>query len=104
EPAVRWINEADPYEDDPGITLSTVNQDRTVYLIPEEVADPPDRLDRWLQRHYRDLFEAELEGWYTDPTLWPENLTLQLFREWFDIEFHSVMVDTVGGAIYDEPV
>ena len=29
EPAMRWINEADPYEDDPGITLRTVNKERT---------------------------------------------------------------------------
>ena len=25
EPAVRWINEADPYEDNPGLTLESVN-------------------------------------------------------------------------------
>ena len=104
EPAVRWINEADPYEDDPGITLSTVNKERTVYLIREEDAETSAAVDEWVELNYRQLFEAELEGWYTDPALWPQNLTLQLFREWFDVEFHSVIVDTVGGAIYDEPV
>ena len=29
-PAVRWINEADPYNADPGITAKNVNSDRTV--------------------------------------------------------------------------
>ena len=32
-PAIKWINEADPYQDDPGITNEFVNSDRTVYLI-----------------------------------------------------------------------
>jgi hypothetical protein len=61
-------------------------------------------VEEWIKLNYRQLFEAELEGWYTDPTLWPQDLTLQLFREWFDVECHSVLIDTVGGRIYDEPV
>jgi hypothetical protein len=104
EPAVRWINEADPHHDHPGMTLSTVNQDRTVYLIREADMDGPAIVNTWLEQNYRTLFEAELEGWYTDSALWPQELTLQLFRGWFDVECHSMVVDTVGGAIYDEPV
>jgi hypothetical protein len=36
EPFVRWINEADPYEADPGITLEDADEDQTVYLISED--------------------------------------------------------------------
>lgn len=50
----------------------------------------------------QDLFEAELEGWYTDPTLWPQDRTFRLFQTWFDVECHSVVVDMVGGDIYDD--
>ena len=32
-PAVSWINEADPIEEHPGITIEDVNEDRTIYLI-----------------------------------------------------------------------
>ena len=39
EPFVRWINEADPYQDDPGITSENANEDRTVYLIREDDAE-----------------------------------------------------------------
>jgi hypothetical protein len=103
EPAVRWINEADPY-DAPGITREVVNQERTVYLIRAEDAETSAAVDEWIELNYRQLFEAELQGWYTDPTLWPQDLTLQLFREWFDVEYHSVLIDTVGGRIYDAPL
>jgi len=42
DPAVKWINEADPYDADPSITIESVNTDRTVYLIGNEDADTPD--------------------------------------------------------------
>jgi hypothetical protein len=48
------------------------------------------------------LFEAELEGWYTDPSMWPQELTWKLFCEWFDVEYHTVLIDTVGDEIYDD--
>jgi hypothetical protein len=104
EPAVRWINEADPCQDNPGITAENVNSDRTVYLIRDEDADTPDALEKWLKKNYKALFEAELEGWYNDPDLWPKKRTLKVFREWFDVECHSLLFDTVGGDIYDDDI
>ena len=62
EPAVRWINEADPYEDNPGFTLESVNHERTVYLISDRHTESVSTMRRWVRRHYRKLFEAELEG------------------------------------------
>lgn len=47
EPAVRWINEADPNPDGLEITLEDVNEERTVYLIDAEVADTPEQLRKW---------------------------------------------------------
>ncbi len=102
DPAVRWINESDPYNDNPGITRTFANQDRTVYLIDEESAESPVAWDRWLKQNYLQLFEAELESWYTDEDLWPQKRTLQLFQAWFDVECHTAVVDTVGGDIFDD--
>lgn len=103
ELAVRWINEADPYVDHPGITLDSVNHERTVYLISDRHTASLSTMRRWVRRNYRQLFEAELEGWYTDPELWPQERTYELFQAWFDVECHSVVVDTARGAIDDEP-
>ena len=104
EPAIRWINEADPYCEDPGIAIDSVNDERTVYLISDSDADSAETIERWIKRNFKALFESELEGWYADPSLWPEKLTLKMFREWFEIECHTVLVDTVGEAIYDDGI
>ncbi|GMR06098.1 MAG: hypothetical protein BMS9Abin25_0681 [Gammaproteobacteria bacterium] len=104
EPAVKWINEADPYNDNPGITLTSVNKDRIVYLIREEDADTPDDLKEWIELNYEALFENELDGWYTDESLWPKKRTLKLFYNWFDVECNTVILDTVGSTIIDEEI
>ena len=102
EPFVRWINEADPIEESPGITADELVNERTVYLISENDSDGQRAVEKWIARNYKALFEAELEGWYTDPKLWPRKRTLAVFREWFTVEYHSVIVDTVGGELYDD--
>jgi hypothetical protein len=89
-PTVQWINEADPYNADPGISRESVNEDRTVYLIMDEDADVPEALEEWIKMNYEALFENELEGWYTDESLWPKKRDLKLFRDWFDVECHTI--------------
>ena len=39
------------------------------------------------------LFEHALNGWVQDETLWPGNLTLKMFREWFEVEYRSMVWD-----------
>lgn len=101
-PAVQWINDADPRDDSHEITLESANRERTVYLIKEEDADDDKTLKKWIKMNYETLFESELEGWYTVERMWPQNRTLKLFHEWFDIECNSVIEDTVGTPIVDE--
>ena len=100
-PAVQWINDADPSPGGSSVTLAEVNSDLTVYLVSDEVAESPEEVRRWVKANWRSLFESELEGWYTDPTLWPKR-TLKRFDEWFDVECHSMLVDTLGTPIEDD--
>ncbi len=102
EPAITWLNEADPYNDNPGITKKDVNSDRQVYLIADEVADHPEILEEWLQLNVDILFESELESWYNDPSLWPENRDYAQFKKWFKVECHTILVDTVPAPIEDD--
>ena len=102
EPAIRWINEADPSGEGPEITPEIVAEDRTVYLIPDEETTGDDAGKTWLERNFDYLFEVELESWYTAESLWPKNRSLALFREWFEMEYHSGVEDTVDGALTDD--
>lgn len=100
-PFIQWVNDADPYIDNPGITLESENKDCTVYLILEEDAE---NLDEWISLNFKQLFESEIEDWYTDKSLWPKNRNRKLFDKWFDVECHSVIIDTVDGKIVDDEI
>lgn len=81
------------------VTLESVNSDRTVYLISNDDADV---YEQWIDLNYEDLFENELDEWFSDTSLWPQNRTREMFDEWFDVECHTVMFDTVGEDILDD--
>ena len=102
EPAVRWINEADPIPDRVLISLTDVNRERTVYLVSDEDAATDEDIRRWVKENFHVLWEAELEGWYTDESLWPSGRTLKKFDQWFEVECHTVLVDTVDGPLVDD--
>jgi len=99
EPFVRWINEADPYEDDPRISTEKANEDQTVYLITDEDGE---NIEQWISLNFKIIFENELEDWYNDKSLWPKNRDKKLFSEWFNVECHTVIIDTVEDAIEDD--
>ncbi|MDM8536578.1 hypothetical protein QUF70_07490 [Desulfobacterales bacterium HSG17] len=49
-PFIKWVNDADPSKDDPGITIEYVNSDSTVYLIREEDAE---KLEEWISLNFK---------------------------------------------------
>jgi hypothetical protein len=104
EPAVRWINEADPNPSGSPITLERANEERTVYLISDRAGEDNRTFERWLRRHHGRLFEMEPNDWYTDPTLWPSERSYELFGQWFEPELYTVLTDLGQGAIYDDEV
>ena len=69
--------------------------DSTAYLIPEQDADA----EAWLFRNYKKIFEIELDGWCTDPSLWPKDRSLKMFKKFFTIYFCSSVID-----LAEEPI
>src|SRR4051794_40714738 len=79
------------------LTLEELVKDSTAYLIPEIWHDSDEQ--EFIETYYDILFEEQLEEWSLDQTLWPQNRDLNLFLEWFVVEFHSLVID-----LYDEPL
>ena len=105
EPAIRWINEADSSEQGAvKVQVKDTWEDANVYLISDEDGHSKQTALEWVAINYDILFEMELENWYTDPDLWPQKRTYELFQEWFKIEFHSVLLDTVGTSMLDDEI
>ena len=100
QPFVDWINAVDPAPSRT-VELDDVNQEHTVYLVE---AEEEHELTAWLKLNHQTLFERELEGWYTDPALWPEDRSLKALRAWCTIELHTVVVDTGDSPLEDDRI
>ncbi len=89
-----WVNSHAQNENEK-VTLNALQEDCTALLIP-----PFDTLpdaEEYLENSFAEIFENELEGWFIDPSYWPENRTYKLFNEWFNIDFHSLAFDLAYG-------
>src|SRR5260370_26931580 len=95
QPFLDWV--CSLYDESKDLTLESLNEDSTVYLIPE-IWEDSDR-EEFLKTCYDILFEEQLEGWWTDEIAWPQQRDLKMFLDWFEVEFHSLVFD-----LCDEPI
>ena len=51
---------------------------------------------------YGYIFEEQLGDWWNDEKDWPKNRNMTLFKQWFDVEFHSVVIDLVDDVLVNE--
>jgi len=71
--------------------LAELRDDCPAYLV--RTVWEPDDAQKMIGECWEKLFERALEGWITDESAWPKNRTLKMFREWFDVDCHSLVVD-----------
>ena len=89
QPYVDWIN-AQPDQNTP-VSLAEIRRDCTTYLIPEVTSE--DDVFEYIEVFKLGIFEIELDAWYLDPKTWPRKRTPAMFDEWFELEFHSMIID-----------
>ena len=94
QPFFDWVQSVD-YDGE--LTLEEIREDPTAYLVPE-FEDDFEQAEVFAAC-YDLIFEAELESWYTDPELWPEDRDLEMFLQWFDVDFHSLIFDLVDAPV-----
>ena len=82
---------------DADMTAEELNQCCTALLIPDFGFDEDSRA--YIYSHYQAIFANELESWNQDEAVFPKQLDLNMFEEWFDIEIYTTVLDTVGGEI-----
>lgn len=95
QPYLNWVkNLPDP---DTKITLEELRNDCDAFLVPENDSDPDGM--KFIKANYGWLFESQLENWWRMEADWPATRDWKTFKEWFDIEFHSVVIDSA-----DQPI
>ena len=90
QPYLDWTK----LDDATGIAESVFKSMRerpTVYLVPDWEA--PEERQEILKEFWPALFEAMLEGWLRDESMWPKERTFQMFQEWIEVETHAMLVD-----------
>jgi hypothetical protein len=99
QPFVDWVNAADLHPQGHCLSLKEANDDLSAFLIPEYASE---EFEEWLEENYQPLFEEVLEEWYVDPSLWPQDRTLKLFKAWCDVEIYGMVIDLVDGPLEDD--
>ncbi len=54
-----------------------------------------------IAKNYREIFEEELNSWFTDESC-GQKRDLKTFRQWFQVDFHGMVVDLSEEDFYTE--
>ncbi len=107
QPYLEWTRARDaafaPLKESTGggaavnITVPRARPYGSAYLLPEGVEE--EDLLVWVEDNYTVLFESQLSAWTEDESAWPQQRSLKMFREWFRVDLHSVVVDVADDEI-----
>lgn len=92
KPLLDWL--LGQPDNDVDLTLDQLRADCTVLLVPE--CEEHEDAIAYIDEIYRQIFEMELGSWYEEAARWPKDLSLKVFWEWFDVEIHTLVLDTVS--------
>lgn len=82
-------------------TREALSMDHTGYLIAREDSLEVD--PAVLEAIYEGILERELMSWHPERAQWPAPRTPAMFREWFELETCTLVVDLADGPIvHDE--
>ena len=97
KPYLQW---ADSVND--GGLLPSFDGEKTAYLLPSNQMDHDGQLT--IEQCYEGLFESELANWHQIEQQWPAERSYAMFRQWFTVEWHSVVEDLCADPVLDDTV
>ena len=100
-PALDWIVSVDTSPSG-HLTLDRLRQEQDAFLVLEGKVQTVEEAQRWIERRWSEHFIEFLDSWFTDEGLWPKRRTRAMFREWFDVQFHSMVWDMSDDPITHE--
>jgi len=100
KPYVDWTMQTGADADKGVLTVPRAKAFGAAFLLPE--FDLEEDVQEWVEDNATALFEFQLEAWTADETTWPATRDLRTFREWFNIDVHSIVVDVAEDDIEGE--
>jgi len=95
QPYIDWANSLDT--DEPRFSETEQGEGPPIFLGPD--LDSMEEAEAFVHENFGVFFEHWLEMWCTDDDLWPERRTLDMFKAWFAVRIHSMVVDTVDAPL-----
>ena len=89
QPYADWANSID--DNWPKYDLADPDNEYSVYLIDETGDNIAAR--RIVQRRCADIFEHELAAWCGNEDLWPLKRAWRTFKQWFEVQINSMVID-----------
>ncbi|MFO7868708.1 MAG: hypothetical protein R6U95_05355 [Bacteroidales bacterium] len=84
KPFWEWARTCSPF-----YSKSEETNTSNIYLIDEDIDD----CEKWLQKKFDTYFTIELEDWNTTKKDWPKKRSYKMFKEWFTINFSTMVYD-----------
>jgi hypothetical protein len=101
QPFVDWVNSTDP-DSEVKLTLEQIRSDPLCFLIPE--FDSPKEGQNYIKKIYNEIWQWTLYGYWTDEKDYPKHRPFEKFKEWFDVELCSEVLDFEDEDIEKEEV
>ena len=83
---LEWVRSVRPPDEEIEGALAAV-----VVLAPELARQS--QLSTWVEQHHEEIFARQLAVWTEDESRWPEELSFEALRAWFDIDLAAGVDD-----------
>lgn len=97
KPFYDWLKKVEPDN-----FQAPTSIDKGVFFIPLIQKTSDENIEAGIRKYYPQIFIQELNGWFTDPNLWPLPFDYNMFKEWFEVEHLGMGVDLGKGPIRKE--
>ncbi len=91
KPYIDWTRKRDADFNQGMLTVARSKSFGTAFLLPE--VEMEEDLQEWVEENFTWIFETQLSAWTEDESSWPVDRDLQLFRQWFRVDIHNVVID-----------
>ena len=95
QPYADWANSVD--DDGPRAILEELRKEPSIYLV--ESIDFLEDFDLLVDDTWEWIFREQLNGWMRVADSWPEDLSREMFLEWFDCEVTTTIWDMLKSKI-----
>lgn len=92
QPFWDWLKTTDSSFEQPTPT------EHVIYLIAEKESNKA--TSSWLKKNFDQIFSSELAGWVKIKSVWPKKRTYQMFNDFFEVEYHSMLMDLEKSPVH----